>query len=140
MAVGAVVLLALTAIFDEAYALPSSASTWAAQTSLVVAGSVGVFWLYVFVLRGWTASAASYQLVLIPLVRLPSRRGSRMSTRHALCGRLFVVLIGSHRRASASWGRLTLLCRAAPIVVWTARYPTRPGGAGAVERGGLENR
>ena len=68
MAVGAVVLLALTAIFDEAYALPSSASTWAAQTYLVVAGSVGVFWLYVFVLRGWTASAASYQLVLIPLV------------------------------------------------------------------------
>jgi drug/metabolite transporter (DMT)-like permease len=68
MGVGAVVLLALTAIFDEAYALPSSASTWAAQTYLVVAGSVGVFWLYVFVLRGWTASAASYQLVLIPLV------------------------------------------------------------------------
>ena len=61
-------MLALTAIFDEAYALPSSASTWAAQTYLVVAGSVGVFWLYVFVLRGWTASAASYQLVLIPLV------------------------------------------------------------------------
>jgi drug/metabolite transporter (DMT)-like permease len=27
-----------------------------------------VFWLYVFLLRGWTASAASYQMVLIPLV------------------------------------------------------------------------
>ena len=35
---------------------------------LVIAGSVGVFRLYVVVFRHWTASAASYQLVLIPLV------------------------------------------------------------------------
>jgi drug/metabolite transporter (DMT)-like permease len=34
----------------------------------VVAGSLGVFWLYVLVVRRWTASAASYQLVLVPLV------------------------------------------------------------------------
>jgi drug/metabolite transporter (DMT)-like permease len=34
----------------------------------VIAGSIGVFWLYVVVIRRWTASAASYQLVLIPLV------------------------------------------------------------------------
>jgi drug/metabolite transporter (DMT)-like permease len=68
MAAGLVVLLALTVIFEEAYTLPESASTWGAQAYLVIAGSVGVFWLYVFVLRGWTASAASYQLVLIPLV------------------------------------------------------------------------
>jgi drug/metabolite transporter (DMT)-like permease len=68
MAVGAVVLLALSVAFDESFALPVSTSTWAAQLYLVVAGSVGVFWLYVFVVQGWTASAASYQLVLIPLV------------------------------------------------------------------------
>ncbi|MGH3024390.1 MAG: DMT family transporter [Gaiellaceae bacterium] len=68
MFVGTVVLLALTTIFDEAYVLPESGSAWAAQAYLVIAGSIGVFWLYVFVLRGWTASAASYQMVLIPLV------------------------------------------------------------------------
>ena len=68
MAVGAVVLLALASIFDEAHILPESAATWGAQAYLVIAGSVGVFWLYVFVLRRWTASAASYQMVLIPLV------------------------------------------------------------------------
>lgn len=68
MAVGTVVLLALTLIFDEAYVIPEASSTWGAQVYLVIAGSIGVFWLYVFVLRGWTASAASYQLVLIPLV------------------------------------------------------------------------
>ena len=68
MAVGTVVLLALAAISGETYVLPESASTLGAQAYLVIAGSIGVFWLYVFVLRGWTASAASYQLVLIPLV------------------------------------------------------------------------
>ena len=68
MAVGTAVLLALSWIFGEAYVLPESASTWGAQAYLVIAGSIGVFWLYVFVLRGWTASAASYQMVLIPLV------------------------------------------------------------------------
>lgn len=68
MAVGAGVLLALTVVFDEAVAVPESASAWAAQAYLVLAGSLGVFWLYVFVLDRWTASAASYQMVLIPLV------------------------------------------------------------------------
>jgi drug/metabolite transporter (DMT)-like permease len=68
MGFGTVVLLALTLIFDEAYVIPQTGSTWTAQAYLVVAGSIGVFWLYIFVLRGWTASAASYQLVLIPLV------------------------------------------------------------------------
>lgn len=68
MTIGAVVLLALAVITDEAFALPASASTLAAQAYLVLPGSIGVFWLYVLVVRGWTASAASYQLVLIPLV------------------------------------------------------------------------
>jgi drug/metabolite transporter (DMT)-like permease len=68
MAVGALILLALTVMFQEAFAVPSAGSTWAAQAYLVIAGSIGVFWLYVVVLRSWTASAASYQLVVIPLV------------------------------------------------------------------------
>jgi drug/metabolite transporter (DMT)-like permease len=68
MGMGAAILLALTVFFHEAYAIPESGSTWRAQAYLVIAGSIGVFWLYVLVLRRWTASAASYQLVLIPLV------------------------------------------------------------------------
>jgi drug/metabolite transporter (DMT)-like permease len=68
MAVGAVVLFVLSILGGEAYALPESASTWGAQAYLVLAGSIGAFWLFVFVLRRWTASAASYQMVLIPLV------------------------------------------------------------------------
>ena len=68
MGIGSALLLGLTAIFDEAYVVPDAGSTWGAIAYLVLAGSVGVFWLYVFVLRSLTASAASYQLVLIPLV------------------------------------------------------------------------
>ena len=70
MGIGAVVLLVLTLIFEEPHVLPRAGSTWTAQAYLVTAGSIGVFWLYVIVLRGWTASAASYQLVLIPLVTI----------------------------------------------------------------------
>jgi drug/metabolite transporter (DMT)-like permease len=68
MAVGAVILLVLAMIVGEAFAVPATGTTWAAQAYLVLGGSVGVFWLYVIVLRRWTASAASYQMVLIPLV------------------------------------------------------------------------
>lgn len=68
MLVGAAILLALTVVFDEAYVIPRLGSTWGAQAYLVLAGSVGVFWLHLVVLQRWTASATSYQLVLIPLV------------------------------------------------------------------------
>lgn len=71
MAVGGAVLLVASAAFGEAFAIPEMASTWGAQAYLVLAGSMLVFWLYVVVLRRWTATAASYQLVLIPLVTVP---------------------------------------------------------------------
>jgi drug/metabolite transporter (DMT)-like permease len=68
MAVGASILLVLSAVFGEALARPESTTTLASQAYLVLAGSVLVFWLYIVVVQRWTASAASYQLVLIPLV------------------------------------------------------------------------
>jgi len=71
MGIGTAVLLVLTVVFDESYVIPSSASTLLAQAYLVIAGSLGVFWLLIVVLKGWTASATSYQLVLIPLVTVP---------------------------------------------------------------------
>lgn len=67
MAVGVAVLLPLTLLTRESLVVPEAARTWAAQIYLIV-GSVGVFWLLVFVVHRWTASAASYSLVLIPLV------------------------------------------------------------------------
>lgn len=69
MAVGVAVLLPLTLLTGESVATPDAARTWAAQLYLIT-GSIGVFWLLVFVVHRWTASAASYSLVLIPLVTL----------------------------------------------------------------------
>jgi drug/metabolite transporter (DMT)-like permease len=106
MGMGAVILLALTVIFDESYVIPEDGTTWWAQAYLVVAGSVGVFWLYVFVLRGWTASAASYQMVLIPLVTvvLAARLQDERITGVFAAGSVLVlvgVYFGALRRPSA---------------------------------------
>ncbi len=67
MAVGAVMLLVLMPFFGESYAIPTATSTWVAQAYLVTFGTVGVFGLYLFVLRRWSASATSYEFVLAPV-------------------------------------------------------------------------
>jgi drug/metabolite transporter (DMT)-like permease len=68
MTVGAVVLLALSVISGEPRALPAQGATWAAFTYLVSVGTVGVFLLFLFVLKRWQASAVAYLFVLAPLV------------------------------------------------------------------------
>ena len=68
--VGGLMLLVLTFVFGETIALPESALTWLAQVYLVLIGSVVGFTLYVFVLNRWTASAVSYEGVLIPIVAI----------------------------------------------------------------------
>ncbi len=67
MLFGGVLLLALSTVFAEAWVIPSGAPTIGALAFLIFAGSVGVFGLYVFVLQRWTASAASYAFLLVPL-------------------------------------------------------------------------
>jgi len=68
MASGAVILLAISLIAGERWALPTLTNTWIALVFLILVGSVGVFALFVFVVRRWTASATSYQFVLYPFV------------------------------------------------------------------------
>jgi drug/metabolite transporter (DMT)-like permease len=68
--VGGTMLLALTFATGETLGLPESDLTWFAQAYLVLIGSVVGFTLYVFVLNRWTASAVSYEGVLIPLVAI----------------------------------------------------------------------
>ena len=70
LGVGGLMLLVLTLAFSEAHVLPERARTWIPQVYLIVLGSVVVFTLYLFVLRRWTASAVSYEGVLIPLVAI----------------------------------------------------------------------
>jgi drug/metabolite transporter (DMT)-like permease len=71
MLVGALILVPLSLALGEHWALPVQADTWAAMFWLILPGSLGVFWLFVFVLRRWTASAVSFEFLLIPLATIP---------------------------------------------------------------------
>ena len=67
MSVGAVLLLLLSAVAGESWHAPQSPSVWAALIYLVIA-SPFLFMLFVYVIRRWTATGASYQFVLFPIV------------------------------------------------------------------------
>lgn len=67
MIVGATLLLVTSLISGEKWTLPSRPETWFSLGYLVVIGSIGLFATVLFVLARWTASAASFQFVLIPV-------------------------------------------------------------------------
>ena len=68
MAFGAVLLLGLSAVSGEHWSVPASLTSWASLTYLVVLGSIGLFALFLFTLKRWTASRVSYAFVLTPIV------------------------------------------------------------------------
>jgi len=69
---GAVVVLALSAVVGESWTIPQRADTRAALAYLVLFGSVLLFMGFLYVLNRWTASAASYQVLFMPLITLPA--------------------------------------------------------------------
>jgi drug/metabolite transporter (DMT)-like permease len=69
MTAGAVVLLVVAAAADERLALPADGETQFALAYLV-AGTVGLFLLVLFVVQRWTASATSYVFVLMPVIAI----------------------------------------------------------------------
>jgi drug/metabolite transporter (DMT)-like permease len=71
MLAGVALLVPISLLAGEAWVLPVQADTWAAAAYLVLAGSVAVFWLFIFVVRRWTASAASFQFLLVPIATIP---------------------------------------------------------------------
>jgi len=70
MLVGGAILLALSLLVGESHALPRATETWASVVYLCVIGSIGLFGLFLAMLRRWTASASSYALVAMPLVAI----------------------------------------------------------------------
>jgi drug/metabolite transporter (DMT)-like permease len=68
MMAGAAILVGASALAGEPFAVPERVATWAALAYVVAAGSIGVFMLYVFLLQRWTASRASYVMLVIPVV------------------------------------------------------------------------
>lgn len=67
MSVGAVLLLVVSSIAGESWQQPRSPSVWAAIVYLTVA-SPALFMLLVYVIQRWSATGASYQFVLFPIV------------------------------------------------------------------------
>jgi drug/metabolite transporter (DMT)-like permease len=68
MLVGASLLAVASVAAGETWALPQAGATWAAAAWLVLAGSVGLFWLFLVVVKRWTASASTYAIPLMPVV------------------------------------------------------------------------
>jgi drug/metabolite transporter (DMT)-like permease len=68
MLVGGVLLALASLAASESWTVPQAGATWAAAAWLVVAGSVGLFWCFLFVVQRWTASASTYALPLMPVV------------------------------------------------------------------------
>lgn len=68
MLAGSALLFAGSWVFDESWTVPSQTETWLALAWLVLAGSIGLFYLFVHMIIRWTASASSYAITLMPLV------------------------------------------------------------------------
>jgi drug/metabolite transporter (DMT)-like permease len=68
MSVGSVLLLLLSLFAGESQTLPTRTATWTALVYVILLGSVGLFVLYLFILKRWTASRTAYAFVLFPVV------------------------------------------------------------------------
>lgn len=70
MAFGAPILLLLSAVVGEQWALPTQPEAIWSVAYLVVGGSLSLFVLTLLVVRRWTASASAYMFVLFPVVTM----------------------------------------------------------------------
>jgi drug/metabolite transporter (DMT)-like permease len=105
MVAGSVPLWAASAILQESWTVPREPRTWAAIAWLVLAGSVCLFYLFLFVIQHWTASATAYSLTLMPVVAVAvgaALAGEAITLEVAL-GAVLVVLavyVGAIRRST----------------------------------------
>jgi drug/metabolite transporter (DMT)-like permease len=96
MLVGAGLLAVASLGAGEAWTLPQAGATWAASVWLVFAGSVGLFWLFLVVVKRWTASASTYALPLMPVVAVglaAGLTGEAIELQEALGGVLVIVAV-----------------------------------------------
>ena len=106
MVAGALLLWIASVVAAESWIVPEQARTWAALGWLVVAGSVGLFYLALFVIGRWTASASAYVLTLMPVVAvaLGALLADEPITPEVVGGAALVLLavyVGALRRSSS---------------------------------------
>lgn len=120
MLTGAMILLLLSFGFGERWVVPAEAGTWVALGYLVVLGSVVMFWLYVFALERWTASAVSYTTLLLPLVTISLAAalfGERISPFFLMGGAVILVgvYVGAFHRVRRRPSSATSLPECLPV-------------------------
>ena len=89
MFVGSIILLIFSFLTNEVKTIPSYSSTLLAILYLVLLGTIALFLLWIFVLKHWSATTTSYQLVLAPIITLVLAnilRGEPISTMTILGG------------------------------------------------------
>jgi drug/metabolite transporter (DMT)-like permease len=77
MLVGGALLAVASVTKGEAWTVPQAGKTWLASAWLVLAGSVGLFWLFLIVVKRWTASASTFAIPLMPVVAVALAAGLR---------------------------------------------------------------
>lgn len=68
MLAGTLLLVVSSLAFNESWTLPRQGSTLLAVGWLVILGSVGLFQLFLYVIKRWTASATVYAITGMPVV------------------------------------------------------------------------
>ena len=68
LSAGVVLLAAITSFTGETHNIPVLPATWIAIAYTVIPGSVVMFYLFVWILSRWSASATSYVIMLFPIV------------------------------------------------------------------------
>lgn len=68
MSAGMVLLLSMSFAVGEPHALPALPATWIAIAYAVIPGSVITFYMFIWLLGRWSASATHYVVMLFPIV------------------------------------------------------------------------
>ena len=128
MASGALLLIIGSLLMGERWALPNETNTWLALSWLVLLGSVGLFQLFLYVVRRWTASATVYAITGMPVVAvaLGAVMLGQPVTLAVLVGGVMViaaVYVGASRQ-----GTVGAKGRTAPDYAWQEKGPNEDGG------------
>lgn len=107
MLVGSLLLLALSALWNESWSIAMTRQTLVALVYLIVFGSVALFVLYLWTLKRWTASGMSYIFVVMPVVSAllgALLRSEKLAIGEVLGGTIILagVYIGALSGAGAS--------------------------------------
>lgn len=96
MTAGALLLWPTSWALGETWTVPGSARTWVVLVYLVVLGSVTLFFLFLYVIERWTASATTYAIALMPFVAVSLGAGlaaEPLTAELAIGGALMLVAV-----------------------------------------------